>query len=37
MRKVLDNKVMKSLGWKPEISLKKGLSKTIEWYKDNYL
>ena len=37
MRKVLDNKVMRSLGWKPEISLKQGLSKTIEWYKDNYL
>jgi len=37
MRKILDNKVIKSLSWKPEISLEEGLSKTIKWYKENYL
>jgi dTDP-D-glucose 4,6-dehydratase len=28
---------MKKLGWKPKISLYKGLSDTIKWYKNNYL
>ncbi len=37
MRKILDNKVIKSLGWKTKISLEEGLFKTIEWYKQNYL
>ena len=37
MRKILDNKVIKSLGWEPRISLEEGLSKTIKWYKENYL
>ena len=36
-RKVLDNKIMKNLGWSPKISLENGLSKTIKWYKKNYL
>ena len=34
-RLVCDNSQIKKLtGWKPEISLKEGLSKTIEWFKD---
>ena len=37
MRKILDNKIIKSLGWRPKISLEEGLSKTIKWYKENYL
>ena len=37
MRKILDNKVIRSLGWRPKTTLKEGLSKTIEWYKENYL
>ena len=37
MRKVLDNKIIKSLGWKPKTSLEEGLSRTIKWYKENYL
>ncbi len=36
MRKILDNKIIKSLGWKPKIPLEQGLFKTIEWYKKNY-
>ena len=37
MRKILDNKIMKNLGWLPKISLENGLSTTIKWYKKNYL
>ena len=37
MRKILDNKTIRSLGWEPKISLEQGLFKTIEWYKENYL
>ena len=36
-RKILDSSFMKKLGWKPKISLYKGLSDTIKWYKNNYL
>ena len=36
-RKVLDDKIIKSLGWKPSISTKVGLKSTIKWYKNNYL
>jgi len=29
------NKITKELNWKPKTSLKDGLEKTIDWYKDN--
>ena len=35
-RKVLDNSIIKKLGWKSKISLNSGLRSTIEWYKKNY-
>lgn len=35
-RKVVDNRLLKKLGWKSKISLDEGLSKTINWYKNNY-
>uniref|UniRef100_A0A7C3RL24 GDP-L-fucose synthase n=1 Tax=Dictyoglomus thermophilum TaxID=14 RepID=A0A7C3RL24_DICTH len=31
-RKLLDVSKIKSLGWKPKISLEKGIKKTYEWY-----
>ena len=33
-RKVLNVDKIKSLGWKPKISLKDGIKTTYEWYKD---
>lgn len=33
-RKLLDITKIKSLGWKPKISLEEGIEKTYEWYKD---
>ena len=33
LRKVLDNRRILDLGWKPQISLDEGLTKTIEWYR----
>lgn len=29
------SKIEKELGWKPEINIRSGLEKTIQWYKDN--
>lgn len=34
-RRKLDNSKMKDLGWKPKTSFDEGLTKTIEWYKNN--
>jgi GDP-L-fucose synthase len=33
-RKVLDVSRMKSLGWKPTITLEEGIASTIAWYKE---
>ena len=33
LRKVLDNRRILDLDWKPQISLDEGLTKTIEWYR----
>ena len=33
-RKVLDVSRIKSLGWKPQITLEEGISSTIAWYKE---
>ncbi len=35
-RKLLDNSLIKKIGWKPKISLQSGLKSTIEWYIKNY-
>ncbi|MDB4846726.1 GDP-L-fucose synthase [Pelagibacteraceae bacterium] len=35
-RKILNNKVIKKLGWKPKVSLTEGLNKTLEWYYKNF-
>jgi len=34
-RKLLDSKLINSYGWKPEISLRKGIQNTYSWYKEN--
>jgi GDP-L-fucose synthase len=34
-RKLLDSSIIYSLGWRPIISIEKGLKKTLEWYKKN--
>jgi GDP-L-fucose synthase len=36
-RKLLDVKQIEKLGWRPKTSLEKGLIKTINWYKKNYI
>jgi len=36
MRYAIDySKITKELGWKPTVTFKEGIKKTIEWYKDN--
>jgi GDP-L-fucose synthase len=34
-RKLLDSSTIYSMGWRPIISIEKGLRKTLEWYKKN--
>ena len=36
MRRLPDIKKLNKLGYKPKINLKKGLKKTIDWYKHNH-
>ena len=35
LQKLNDNKIRKELKWRQSITLKKGLNKTINWYKEN--
>ena len=35
-RKVLNVDKIKSLGWKPKISLREGIKSTYQWYLKNY-
>jgi GDP-L-fucose synthase len=35
MQKLLDIGKIRSLGWKPKISLKKGIEDVVEWYHEN--
>lgn len=35
MQKILDNRIIKKLGWKHKISLADGLDKTLKWYYKN--
>jgi GDP-L-fucose synthase len=35
LRKVLNVDKIKSLGWEPKITLREGIQKTYEWYKEN--
>ena len=32
---VVDNSKLKSLGWKPKISIEDGITKTLKFFKDN--
>jgi len=34
-RKLLDSSIIYSMGWKPIISIEKGLRETLKWYKEN--
>jgi GDP-L-fucose synthase len=34
-RKIMDNSKVESLGWKPKMSLERGITETIKWYWDN--
>ena len=36
-RKLLDVKQIEKLGWRPKTSLEKGLIKTMNWYKKNFI
>ncbi len=35
-RKVVDNSIIRKLGWKSQISIEEGLLKTINWYKSKH-
>lgn len=32
-RKLMDNAVLRSLGWSPKVTLKEGISSTVDWYQ----
>jgi GDP-L-fucose synthase len=33
--KIMDNSKIESLGWKPKMTIEKGLAETVKWYWDN--
>ena len=35
MRKVMDVSRIKSTGWEPKVSIRKGIELTYEWFKEN--
>ena len=35
MQRFYDRSKMKSIGWEHKYDLKEGLSKTVEWFKNN--
>ena len=35
MRKLMDSSRLEDLGWKPQLTLKEGIRKTIDWYRSN--
>ena len=35
-RKLLDTSIINGMGWKPHISIDKGLRETVEWYRKKY-
>jgi nucleoside-diphosphate-sugar epimerase len=34
-KRLLSNEKVKELGWEPKYTLKEGLAKTLEWYREN--
>ena len=36
-RKLLDSSLIKEKGWNPETDFKKGLSITVNWFKENII
>ena len=34
-RKIMDSTRINALGWRPKISLKDGISSTLNWYREN--
>ena len=35
MKRIPSTEKLKALGWKPEVSVEKGINKTFNWYKEN--
>jgi len=35
-RKLLDNSLIKKIGWKPKVNLNEGIKSTVKWYIKKY-